>query len=144
MKTLKQTLASIAIVASTLTAAQAESPNDYAYLILKSDQDEQSDCVMREKGYASRKNPIVIAGKSYFEDQCTVAMSAKDFAKQFQMCSLVAMDTQNASGAQCEFSTASHGEVIEFTSGAGIFKIRGDLPAEVRCIFACKLQSAKK
>ncbi len=29
-------------------------------------------------------------------------------------------------------------------SGAGIFKIRGDLPAEVRCIFACKLQSAKK
>lgn len=144
MKTLKQTLALIAIAASTLTGAHAESPNDYAYLILRSDQDGQSDCVMREKGHARLKNPILIAGKSYNEDQCTVAMSAKDFAKQFQMCTLTAMDTQNASGAECDFSTANHGEVIEFTSGAGIFKIRGDMPAEVRCVFACKLQSAKK
>jgi len=47
----------------------------YAYLILRSDQDGQSDCVMREKGYARLKNPILIAGKSYNEDQCTVAMS---------------------------------------------------------------------
>lgn len=76
MKTLKQTLALIAIAASTLTGAHAESPNDYAYLILRSDQDGQSDCVMREKGYARLKNPILIAGKSYNEDQCTVAMSA--------------------------------------------------------------------
>jgi len=141
---LKMGWAILALLFGATFSAQADSPSDYAFVFLNSDQDQQEECVLREKGWRVINNPITISGKRINESECLVALDKKLFSRTFQMCSLVGSNSANTSGSSCDFSTAIHGEIVEFSSGSGIFKIDRRMPASASCMWACKLQPGKK
>jgi hypothetical protein len=131
----------IALVICTSQLSFAESPADFAFVFLDSDQDNKVECTLRERGWAVIKNPIMVAGKRIGdENDCVVEMPITKFKTMFQMCSLVGFNANNTLAQSCEFNTTRE-DSVEFASDPGFIRIRRDLPATNHCVWACKLSS---